>query len=413
MASNRTVYGMPADRLVAALAIALSASFLLCGYEFVRSVSQSLYIKAYSASQLPVVMTLAPVGTLLIIWGYGRLLSLVGARRAIILTSLLSGAVIFGCGEAIRAGSRVATGVLYVTREAYIVLLIEQVWAFINSTLVAFEGRKLNGPICGVASLGAIAGGLLVHGLAVRLGSVNLLVFAALSLVPTGLLAAWAYGVAGEPQPAPDEAGGRHGHLGLRELFHSRLLRNLAVLIMITQAVSALLDLQLSRVVEQVLPATDERTRWFGGFYAGLNGFSALFQFVGAPLLLSAVPLRAMHVGMPLVHIVLCAACLLHPGLWAAAVAYMTFKAFDYSVFRAAKELIYVPLSYDARYRAKELIDAFGYRFAKGAMSGALALAGRFAVLPVAVLPALALAALAGWVRQAFVLTDAGASRHG
>ena len=52
-----------------------------------------------------------------------------------------------------------------------------------------------------------------------------------------------------------------------------------------------------------------------------------------------------------------------------AGLAYMAFKVIDYSVFRAAKELLYIPLSFDRRYRAKELIDVFGYRFGKGGMS--------------------------------------------
>ena len=30
---------------------------------------------------------------------------------------------------------------------------------------------------------------------------------------------------------------------------------------------------------------------------------------------------------------------------------------------------MYIPLSFDSRYRAKELIDVFGYRFGKGGMS--------------------------------------------
>ena len=46
--------------------------------------------------------------------------------------------------------------------------------------------------------------------------------------------------------------------------------------------------------------------------------------------------------------------------------AFFVFKVFDYSLFRGAKELIYMPLDFDSRYRAKELIDVFGYRSAKG-----------------------------------------------
>jgi len=42
-------------------------------------------------------------------------------------------------------------------------------------------------------------------------------------------------------------------------------------------------------------------------------------------------------------------------------------KPIDYSLFRAAKKILYIPFSFDVRYRAKEVIDVFGYRFGKGA----------------------------------------------
>ena len=164
---------IPRRTMMSALAIAVSACCLLCGYEFIRSVSQSLYIKAYTADRLPLVMALGPAGTFLMIYGYGVLLSFVGARRAVFYTSFLSAVAILACYLAINAGSRLATGFLYVFREAYIVLLIEQVWAFINSTVRRDEGAKLNGPICGIASLGAIAGGLCVQHFAKVVGTVN------------------------------------------------------------------------------------------------------------------------------------------------------------------------------------------------------------------------------------------------
>jgi ATP/ADP translocase len=74
------------------------------------------------------------------------------------------------------------------------------------------------------------------------------------------------------------------------------------------------------------------------------------------------------------------------------------FKVLDYSVFRAVKELLYVPLSFDARYRAKEIIDAFVYRASKGMTAGALAGVGRFVVLPMVTFPAVIAGALLGWL---------------
>lgn len=402
---SKTIMGIPWPKILAALTIAMSACCLLCGYEFIRSVSQSLYIKAYGADRLPVVMTLGPIGTLLMIYGYGVLLSFAGPKRAIFYTSFLSGLAIFACYLAINAGSRIATGFLYVFREAYIVLLIEQVWAFINSTVRRDEGSKLNGPICGFASLGAIAGGLIVQHYAKAIGSANLLVFASISLIPTGILAAWAYHVGGEPVPAPEEARGKQGHLGLRVLFQSGTLTRLAMLIALTQVVSTVMDLQLSRWVEQGIPDADTRTQWFGGFYAQLNIGSAFFQFIAAPLLLSWVPLRLIHVAIPLMHLTTCALVIANPSLFAAAAAYMVFKVMDYSLFRAAKELLYIPLSFDSRYRAKELIDAFGYRFAKGAVSGVLTAVRQLTALHPLTYPITAIAAAIAWLPLVVQLT--------
>lgn len=387
-----------ASRLLGAAAIAVSAASLLAGYEFLRSASQSLYIGAYGAKNLPVVMALAPVGTLLFIWGYGWLLSVAGAARATVLTCLVSAAALVACHAGVTAGYRPAVGLLYILREAYIVLLVEQVWAFINSTLPQREGRRLNGPICGVASLGAIGGGLAVHAWVGRVGSVNLVLFGALSLLPTALGALLAYRVAGEPEPAPGEAHGRQGHLGVRVLWRDPLLRVLALVVIASQIVSTVFDLQLSRFVETALPVADERTRWFGRFYAGLNGGSALFQFVVTPLLLAMAPLRWVHAAIPLTHLACAIVALVCPSLRSAAVALTAFKVLDYSIFRGAKELLYVPLSYDARYRAKELIDAFGYRFAKGGTSAILAVAGRLVAIPVAALALTAAVASAAWL---------------
>lgn len=397
--------GVRTDRLAATAAIALSASFLLCGYEFVRSVSSSLFIDAYGAKNLPIVMVLGPVATLALIYGYGRLLSVAGPRAAILATSAFSALVILGCFVGIRAGLRPATAVLYAFREAYIVLLVEQVWSFINSTVRADEGSKLNGPICGIASLGAIAGGLLVRQYAVAFGSANLLLLAAATFAPTGILAALAYRAGGEPKPDPDEAHGRHGHLGAGTLVRHPVLWRLALLIALTQVVSTVADLQFNRYVAEAMPQKDLRTQWFGGFYATLNIGSAVCQFLVAPLLLAGVAHRTIHRAIPFVHLAMAVAVFLYPGLRSAAACYFVFKVIDYSIFRGVKELLYIPLSFDARYRAKEIIDAFVYRASKGVVSGILAGIGGLIALPLATFPAVIAAALLGWLGLATQLT--------
>jgi AAA family ATP:ADP antiporter len=344
-------------------------------------------------------MALSPVGVVVVVYVYGRLLSWLGPSRALLATSLLSGAVIVGCYAALVRGSHLAAGVVFVFREGYIVLIIEQYWSFINSVLREEDAKRVNGPICGVASLGAIVGGMLVQGYAVQLGSETLLLFAAASLVPAGALSWLAYRVGGEPQPAVDEAGGKQGHLALGVFLRTRYLLLLALLIWLAQMVSTVLDLRFNGLVEQALPLKDLRTSFLGGFFWKLNVVSAVLQFVAAPLLLRHVPLRWVHPAIPLVHIGACAALILYPSLTTAGMAFLLFKSLDYSVFRAAKELLYLPLSFDARYRAKQLIDSFGYRFAKGTTSALIGVVGRVAgALPGAAYPGIAIGACVAWV---------------
>jgi len=368
---------LPRRTLYAVVAISCAASFLLCGYEFIRAVSTSLFIDAYGSKNLPWVMAAVPPAIFLIIYIYGRLLSQLGANRALAGTSLLSAGLIAGAYALLVQGYPLASAIIYVFREAYIVLIIEQYWSFVNSTLSAEQARSINGPFCGIASLGSIAGGSLVKSLAEPLGSEVLLLLAAASLIPAAICSVMAYRFAGEPQPSEGEKGGRLGHTGIRLFFQSRYLILILLLVLVTQVVSTVLDLRFNGLVEEAIPSKDARTAFYGGFYGQWLGITAaLLQFIGVPILLRLLPLRLIHLGIPMIHLVVCGVLTMAPSLGSGAAAFLFFKAFDYSIFRAAKEMFYIPLSFDARYRAKQVIDSLGYRLAKGGCALAIALTG-------------------------------------
>ena len=112
-----------------------------------------------------------------------------------------------------------------------------------------------------------------------------------------------------------------------------------------------------------------------GEFWSNVNGASFVLQFALVPLLLRILPLRVIHGGIPIIHLAASVALLLFPSLSVGAMAFLIFKALDYSLFRAAKEILYIPLPFDARYRVKEFNDAFIYRASKGGASGLITLA--------------------------------------
>jgi AAA family ATP:ADP antiporter len=53
---------------------------------------------------------------------------------------------------------------------------------------------------------------------------------------------------------------------------------------------------------------------------------------------------------------------MLNPGLWSASIMKISDRGLSYSINRASKELLYIPVDPDVMYQVKSWIDMFGYR---------------------------------------------------
>src|SRR5260221_9427436 len=193
--------------LQAAGYISCSAGFVLAGYSAIRNASSTLFKEAYGTSQLPLLMAVMPLAVLAVLYVYAALLSALGPRKTLWVTTLGSAALITLFYGAIQLEKfyphlRFARAAVRIFSDAYIALLIEQYWSFLNSTLDTPTAKKLNGPIMGVASLGAVAGAAIVVLTVQHWGTVNMLLLAAATLLPAALLSDQAYRSAGEP-PSP------------------------------------------------------------------------------------------------------------------------------------------------------------------------------------------------------------------
>jgi AAA family ATP:ADP antiporter len=364
-----------------AVLMALAALFTLAGYEFIRSASTVLFKSAYGAENLPLVMAAMPVVVFLGVALYGRILSALGPRRTLLVTSLGSGLLIFTCYLLVVSGSKVVTPFLYLIKELYIVLLIEQYWSYINSSLAPDTAKKLNGPITGIAGFGGALGGTLVGMTASEWGTEAMLLFASVSVIPAALVSNLTYRLHGEPE-VPTLVESSAGHMGWHWFKGNPTLTYLLVIVLISQLVAAVLDLKFQGLLSiQFAGNPDEETAFQGWFFGTLNTSVLLLQFIIAPVLMSLVALRWVHILMPLIHVTAIGLAIVEPTVFSVGLAFFLFKAFDYSVFRAAKEVLYVPLGFDERYRAKQIIDVFGYRTGKGASSVVIVLLQRAGVL--------------------------------
>ncbi len=382
-----------------------SAAFLFCGYEFIRSPAESIFIDKFGAGAKPYAIACVPFMMAAMIYCYGRLLSCAGAKKAMVVSMLGSAAFFVLVWLFLGRAGRWLVFLLLVFKESYVVVISEQYWSFINSVLRDEEGKVFNGPVAGLGALGSLTGGYLLGRFAVSLGTDIFLLFAALMILPAAALFWRGYNNAGEPVPDADEAGGRKGHLHLSILAENRTVLFIALIIFAAQVVATTLDFRWTQLVQDFMPLKDARTAYFGHFWMYVNIFSFSMQFLLTPLLLRYIPRRGILTAIPAVHIVTCLLLLLYPALGVASAALLLFKGMDYSIFRASKETLYIPFSYDTRYRAKQVADAFTYRFAKGlTATGVSALKALGSIAP-GFYPSLGAIFSAAWLAMSFPLT--------
>jgi ATP:ADP antiporter, AAA family len=354
---------------------------------------------------LPLVMAAMPVVVFFGVWLYSRLLSLLGPRRTLLVTSLGSGLSILACYLVLLTGAKWITPVLFLLKEFYIVLLIEQYWSYINSSVAPASAKKVNGPVTGIAGLGGAVGGTLVGASAGQYGAESMVLFAAIACLPAALMSNLGYQLFGEPEQ-PLEAQ-KSDSMGWHLFRQNPTLAYLLAIVMASQLVSAVLDYKFQSLLSvQFSGDPDAETAFQGWFFGTLNTSVLVFQFVITPLALTFVGLRWIHILMPLVHLTAITAALVEPSIFSVGLAFFLFKAFDYSIFRAAKELLYVPLSFDERYRAKEVIDVFGYRTGKGASSVVIVALQNAGVLMTNYYLFVAFAATTLWLALIFPLTS-------
>lgn len=392
-----------------AFAIALAAFCLLFGYECIRSASKSLLIEAFGRQNTLMTMSVAmagvPLTVFLLIYLYGQLLSRFGANTSLLILTILSAVLILICYFFILAGSKTACVVLFLFRKSYIVILIEQYWSFVNSVLKSDFARRFNGFFLGISAIGATAGTWVGEKLVTTLGTEGMLIFTVVSLIAAAVCSLIAYRIGGEPQPSDTELGGRQGHAGIKLFFGSSYLLFLGLLIFVTQILSTALELRFDVLMAEEFSDKDLRSEYLYGFWKYVNITAFLLNFVVAPLILPLLQIRLIKLFIPIIHLSGSLISIVFPSLGSATLSLLLFKSLDYSIFRASKEILYMPLSYDARYRAKQLIDSFIYRNGEGITAGVNAVIDVFFVIPLVVYPVTAIMMSFFWIGIVLNLT--------
>jgi AAA family ATP:ADP antiporter len=387
---------MERPQVTRVLALCGLAFAVLASYEVARSAVESPFLTAHTEKALPQVWLLVAAGAAVAVGVYNRfaartpLLRLFGACTFVscALLALLQGA------RALEVpGAHYA---LYVWKDVYIVVVLEAFWSFANTVFPIRSARWVYGWFCAAGSLGSAAGAEIVKRAAPAWGTAS-----ALWLVIPLLGLAWAGAALMRAPPAtaeakaPANAAWREGARLLRE---SPYLGRMLLVIVAVQLVVTLVDYEYNALLRTEYPDEAARTAASAGVYQAISFGALALQVLTGPILRIA-GVAGTLVGIPLLIAVTVAGLALTPAFAIAAAAKVAGKTFDYSLFRAAKEILYIPLSYAEKTQGKALVDMLSYRVAKGGAS--LLLQGLIALGALAAVSWLAL----GWVAVWLALT--------
>lgn len=345
---------------------------MICGfcitseYAITRPTSNSIFISAYGVKLFPYAWLATLPLNLLLVGLYNRCLPKFGAfKLQIFLTTLTIGMGIL-CAFQIQQSTYLPF-LLNIWKDIYVLLMFQQLWSIIHSTIKTSRSKYLYGILFGFGGLGSIFGSFVPGFFAVKVGSPHLLLCAAplytLFLLAYYFLNRFAKSVPGSE--ISDAKGVIKTSGGLRLIKDSRLLKFILLIVVLMQLGATLIEFQFNSHLETFYPDRDLRTQFLGKIFGCVGMVNMGFQFIGSFLLVHLIGLRKSHLLIPTLLSGNALLTLLIPTFSLFTLGYGMVKSFEYSLFSIIKEMLYNPLKVEEKFKAKAIIDVLAFRSSK------------------------------------------------
>ncbi len=345
----------------------LCGFFISADYSIIRPVSNSLFITKYGTQFFPYAWMISIPLNLLLVGIYNKYLPKLGCLKTYLIVASSIVAINYSCALFIKQFSFLVF-FLYIWKEIYIVLMFQQLWSIIHSTVSLKRAKYLYGIFLGAGGIGSLLGSLLPGFFAVKVGSESLL-YMTLPLylcLTAAFILTLKQSNQGLSLQLEEKTGAKNALLhGVRLIINSRTLAFIALSVLFMQLSATLIDYQFSTYLEQTIVGKDLRTQYIGRVLGIGLGISVCMQFFGTYFLIQMIGIKRLHIGFPILLGSMSIFSFLFPGFAITTLVFIILKACDFSLFTIIKETLYVPLSCDEKFRAKAFIDVFLYRFAK------------------------------------------------
>lgn len=356
-----------------ALLLFLYSFLAMTSYNIVKPVTRSQFISSLGADNLPWVQFASGLIIGFLMQAYTKAIAAVPRRWTIPVTQggMILLLVVFWVLFT-RVGAEWVSVGFYLFGLILGILLISQFWTLANDIYDPRQAKRLFGLIGGGSSLGGATGAALTAGLVETLGTKTML------LVSAGIMAVCLAIVvriirtnerAGQSDAAKTgEEEGVGGGEALALLRDSRHLQIIALVITFAAIGAAIVEQQLNMATAEAKGQanTDGITAFLAqvtvylsliGLFIQVAVTSRIHRLLGIGFALLILPVSLGATGILMLTV---------GALWTSGAARVIDTSLRYTVDKTTREILFLPLPSDVKYRAKPFIDVTVDRLSKG-----------------------------------------------
>lgn len=341
---------------------------LLCAYYIIRPLRDEMGILG-GIENLPWVFSGTFIIILLMAPVFGWLCSRFQRSRLLPIVYLffISNLLIFYVLFLFDISSSIVARSFFIWVSVFNLFVVSVFWSFMDDIYDKDQAKRLFGSIAAGGTTGAIVGPFITSWLVQPLGTENLLLisitFISLCLLCINKLSQW-FDI--QPQAQIDKSYQQpvsgHWFSGFTLIIKSKYLLGICLLILLYTTLSTFLYFQQASIIKLSFENSEQRTAVFAMIDLAVNVLTLTIQFFFTSRIVKHLGLSWTLSMIPILLCVGFIALSLSPVLVVLIFVQVFRRAGNYAIMRPAREMLYVVLGREEKYKAKNFIDTAVYR---------------------------------------------------
>lgn len=259
--------------------------------------------------------------------------------------------------------------IFYVWVSVFNLFTFSSAWSLLSDIFSKEASQRLFGIIAAGASLGSIAGAASVKFLVAHIGTSNI-IFASMILLGIALVLKYAmiaelsrFESAQSLARFDKTIGAKNPFVGFSLIIKSRYLLALCAFVLLLTSVSTFLYMEQARIIKELFPTREARVAAFANIDLIVQSSALFIQIFLTAKIAQFFKLTTMLGALGFIigfgFIVL---AFTHPAFLPFVIVMSLRRVGEYALVKPAREMLFVPLSSDEKYKVKNFLDAVVYR---------------------------------------------------